>query len=57
MENKVKSNLKYLVTLENSNLCILKILNVQLDFGDYAVGGDDYDYAYVDRKEQDFKSV
>ena len=31
---------------------------MKLEFGDYAVGGADYDYTYVDRKgEQDFKST
>ena len=31
---------------------------MKLDFGDYAVGGEDYAYTYVDRKgEQDFKST
>ena len=39
--------------LEFKNSDLLK-----LDFGDYAVGGSDYDYTYVDRKsEQDFKST
>lgn len=32
--------------------------SLKLEFGDYAVGGDDYAYTYVDRKgEQDFKST
>lgn len=39
--------------LEFSNSELLK-----LDFGDYAVGKEHYDYTYVDRKgEQDFKST
>jgi hypothetical protein len=32
--------------------------SLKLDFGDYAVGSEHYDYTYVDRKsEQDFKST
>ena len=32
--------------------------SMKLDFGDYAVSGDHYDYTYVDRKsESDFKST
>lgn len=32
--------------------------NLKLEFGDYAVGGEHYDYTFVDRKgEQDFKST
>jgi hypothetical protein len=39
------------LTFPNSEL-------MKLEFGDYAVGGADYDYTYVDRKgEQDFKST
>lgn len=32
--------------------------NLKLDFGDYTVGGDNYNYTYIDRKaEQDFKGT
>jgi hypothetical protein len=58
-KNEVKSNLEIFIdTREQQPLYFKNSKSLKLDFGDYAVGGDDYDYTYVDRKgEQDFKST
>ena len=52
-------NLKILIdTREQKPLTFMKSEELKLDFGDYTVGGDDYNYTYVDRKaEQDFKGT
>lgn len=45
-------------TREQKPLIFDKSQELKLDFGDYTVGGDDYDYTYVDRKaEQDLKGT
>ena len=42
-------------TREQKPLIFNKSQNLKLDFGDYTLGGKDYNYTYVDRKaEQDF---
>lgn len=52
-------DLKILVdTREQKPLIFNKSENLKLDFGDYTVGGEHYNYTYVDRKaEQDFKGT
>lgn len=48
----------FIDTREQQPLCFENAESMKLDFGDYAVGGEDYAYTYVDRKgEQDFKST
>jgi hypothetical protein len=48
----------FIDTREQQPLSFPNSESMKLEFGDYAVGGDDYDYTYVDRKgEQDFKST
>jgi len=48
----------FIDTREQQPLSFEHSESMKLDFGDYAVGGDDYAYTYVDRKgEQDFKST
>ena len=45
-------------TREQKPLTFMKSDELKLDFGDYTVGGDNYNYTYVDRKaEQDFKGT
>jgi len=45
-------------TREQKPLSFPRSESLKLDFGDYTVGGDDYNYTYVDRKsETDFKST
>ena len=45
-------------TREQLPLKFKNTTSMKLDFGDYAVSGDHYDYTYVDRKsESDFKST
>jgi hypothetical protein len=58
-EDKHFENLKILVdTREQKPLTFPKSEELKLDFGDYTVGGKDYNYTYVDRKaEQDFKGT
>ena len=53
------SDLKIFIdTREQQPLEFKNSESLKLEFGDYAVGGDDYNYTYVDRKsEQDFKST
>tara|TARA_X000001036_G_C20517939_1_gene740918 strand:+ start:44 stop:967 length:924 start_codon:yes stop_codon:yes gene_type:complete len=52
-------DLKILIdTREQKPLTFMESEELKLDFGDYTVGGDDYNYTYVDRKaEQDFKGT
>jgi hypothetical protein len=52
-------HLKILIdTREQKPLKFNKSESLKLDFGDYTVGGKDYNYTYVDRKaEQDFKGT
>lgn len=48
----------FIDTREQKPLVFNKSEDLKLDFGDYTVGGDDYNYTYVDRKaEQDFKGT
>lgn len=48
----------FIDTREQKPLTFEKSSSLKLEFGDYAVGGDYYNYTYVDRKsEQDFKST
>jgi hypothetical protein len=48
----------FIDTREQQPLSFADSESMKLDFGDYAVGGEDYAYTYVDRKgEQDFKST
>jgi len=48
----------FIDTREQQPLQFQKSESLKLDFGDYAVGKDYYDYTYVDRKsETDFKST
>ena len=48
----------FIDTREQQPLSFNNSESMKLDFGDYAVGGEDYAYTYVDRKgEQDFKST
>ena len=58
-EKEVCPNLEVFIdTREQQPLYFKNSKSLKLDFGDYAVGGSDYDYTYVDRKsEQDFKST
>lgn len=58
-EDKEFEDLKILVdTREQKPLKFKKSEELKLDFGDYTVGGKDYNYTYVDRKaEQDFKGT
>ena len=53
------SDLKIFIdTREQQPLEFRNSESLKLEFGDYAVGGEDYNYTYVDRKsEQDFKST
>jgi hypothetical protein len=45
-------------TREQKPLSFKNSEDLKLDFGDYTVGGEDYNYTYVDRKaEQDFKGT
>lgn len=57
--NKVDSDLKIFIdTREQQPLKFPNSESMKLDFGDYAVGKNHYDYTYVDRKsETDFKST
>jgi hypothetical protein len=52
-------NLKIFIdTREQKPLKFKRSEKLKLDFGDYTVGGDDYNYTYVDRKaESDFKGT
>lgn len=52
-------NLKILIdTREQKPLTFNVSEDLKLDFGDYTVGGDDYNYTYVDRKsDSDFKGT
>jgi hypothetical protein len=56
---KSRSDIKIFIdTREQQPLSFSNSESMKLEFGDYAVGGEDYDYTYVDRKgEQDFKST
>ena len=58
-KNKVDDNVKIFIdTREQQPLTFKNSESLKLDFGDYAVGKEHYDYTYVDRKgEQDFKST
>ena len=48
----------FIDTREQKPLSFPRSQALKLDFGDYTVGGDDYNYTYVDRKsEADFKST
>ena len=48
----------FIDTREQQPLNFAKSESLKLDFGDYAIGGDNYNYTYIDRKsEQDFKST
>ena len=45
-------------TREQKPLVFNNSQELKLDFGDYTVGGEDYNYTYIDRKaEQDFKGT
>ena len=57
--NRSYKNVKVFVdTREQQPLEFANSESLKLDFGDYAVGKEYYDYTYVDRKgEQDFKST
>lgn len=57
--NKVPSDAKIFIdTREQQPLSFNNSESLKLDFGDYAVGKEYYDYTYVDRKsETDFKST
>ena len=59
VEEEKFSNLNIFIdTREQKPLSFPKSQALKLDFGDYPVGGDDYNYTYVDRKsESDFKST
>lgn len=56
---EIDENIKIFIdTREQQPLTFKNSEPMKLEFGDYAVGGKDYDYTYVDRKsEQDFKST
>ena len=56
---EVSSDIEIFVdTREQKPLTFDKSSSLKLEFGDYAVGGEYYNYTYVDRKsEQDFKST
>ena len=57
-KNKIDDVEIFIDTREQQPLAFPKSQSLKLDFGDYAVGQDHYDYTYVDRKgEQDFKST
>jgi hypothetical protein len=58
-QNKVSDDVKIFIdTREQQPLEFANSESLKLDFGDYAVGSDHYDYTYVDRKsETDFKST
>jgi hypothetical protein len=58
-EDKYFEDLNILIdTREQKPLIFNKSEDLKLDFGDYTVGGSDYNYTYVDRKaEQDFKGT
>tara|TARA_R110001592_G_scaffold56531_2_gene172354 strand:- start:1826 stop:2743 length:918 start_codon:yes stop_codon:yes gene_type:complete len=58
-DNEVGSDVKIFIdTREQQPLKFSNSEPMKLDFGDYAVGKDHYDYTYVDRKsETDFKST
>jgi hypothetical protein len=58
-KQNIDPNIKIFIdTREQQPLTFPNSESMKLEFGDYAVGGDDYDYTYVDRKgEQDFKST
>lgn len=48
----------FIDTREQKPLVFNRSEELKLDFGDYTVGGEDYNYTYVDRKaEQDFKGT
>ena len=48
----------FIDTREKNPLSFPRSSSLKLDFGDYTVGGEDYNYTYVDRKsEGDFKST
>lgn len=53
------SDLKILIDTREQKPLKFKISeSLKLDFGDYTVGGEDYNYTYIDRKsEQDFKGT
>lgn len=57
--NPVPENVKIFIdTREQQPLTFDNSESLKLDFGDYAVGKEHYDYTYVDRKsETDFKST
>ena len=57
--NRSYKNVKVFIdTREQQPLEFANSESLKLDFGDYAVGKEYYDYTYVDRKgEQDFKST
>ena len=58
-DNKEIDNLDIFIdTREQKPLKFKNSTKMKLDFGDYTIGGDYYDYTYVDRKsESDFKST
>lgn len=58
-EDPALSDIRILVdTREQLPLKFKNTTSMKLDFGDYAVSGEHYDYTYVDRKsESDFKST
>jgi len=58
-QNDVPDDLRIFVdTREQQPLNFANSESLKLDFGDYAVGQEHYDYTYVDRKsETDFKST
>ena len=58
-KENIDPNIKIFIdTREQQPLTFPNSEFMKLEFGDYAVGGEDYDYTYVDRKgEQDFKST
>ena len=58
-EDEHFENLKIFVdTREQKPLTFNVSEDLKLDFGDYTVGGDDYNYTYVDRKsDSDFKGT
>lgn len=57
--NKKMEQIPILIdTREQKPLCFVNSKEHKLDFGDYTVGGDSYNYTYVDRKsENDFKGT
>ena len=59
VEDEKIRNLNILIdTREQKPLSFPKSESLKLDFGDYTLGGKDYNYTYVDRKsESDFKST